>query len=204
MEMLTNWITQIIIFILVATIIDLLIPNLSMGKYIKLVLGLILILILLSPIFSLFNLDFEQAVGNTYQSLFETGGEMEQVQDSIELQKSEIESTHDAYILEEMAVQLISLTDEALQTEYDAKITDIDFIFTDEAEKTYEGLDEVIVYLEKSTTREGEIKPVEDIVITGKEEQELEEADEPIIDLLRDRWELQDKKITVYWEGGAS
>ncbi|WP_336253647.1 stage III sporulation protein AF [Oceanobacillus sp. SE10311] len=202
--MLTNWITQIIIFILVATIIDLLIPNLSMGKYIKLVLGLILILILLSPIFSLFNLDFEQAVADTYRSIFDTGGEMEEVQDSIELQKSEIESTHDAYILEEMAVQLTSLTDEALQTEYDARITDISFVFADEAEKTYEGLDEVIVYLEKSTAREGQIKPVEKIVINAEEDQELEEADEPIVELLRDRWELQDKKITVYWEGGAS
>lgn len=202
--MLTNWITQIIIFILVATIIDLLIPNLSMGKYIKLVLGLILILILLSPIFSLFNLDFEQAVADTYRSIFDTGGEMEEVQDSIELQKSEIESTHDAYILEEMAVQLTSLTDEVLQTEYDARITDISFVFADEAEKTYEGLDEVIVYLEKSTTREGQIKPVEKIVINAEEDQELEEADEPIVELLRDRWELQDKKITVYWEGGAS
>lgn len=204
MEFISDWITQIIIFILLATIIDLLTPNLAMSKYIKLVLGLILILILLTPIFSLFNLDFEGAINNNYRNLFEMDGEMERMESSIEMQKSEIESTHDAYILEEMAVQLKSLTNEELLDEHDAHITDINFQFEDETTKTYEGLTEVIVYLEKGADWEGNIKPIEQIVINSSEIEEDGEMDESIIELLRDKWELEDKKITIHWEGGTS
>jgi stage III sporulation protein AF len=125
----------------------------------------------------------------------------------MELQKDEIESTHDAYILEEMAVQLRSLAMKELEEEYEATITAIDFVFADESNKTYEELEEVIVYLEKSKDREGQIKPVEEIIINSRErntDTEITEEDEPIIELLRDRWELRDKEIRIYWEGGTS
>lgn len=203
MEFISAWITQIILFIIVATIIDLMVPDLSMKKYIKLVLGLVLILLLLQPIFSLFQLDFEAAIGDAYTTVFETDSEIERMKNSIEMQKNEIESTYDAYILEEMAVQLKSLTDEALLEEFQVQITAIDFVFEDEEEKTYEGLVEVIVYLEPSVAGYGQVEPIEEIII-GAETEDVETDDEAIITLLRDTWELKDKQITVIWEGGTS
>lgn len=203
MEFISAWITQIILFIIVATIIDLMVPDLSMKKYIKLVLGLVLILLLLQPIFSLFQLDFEAAIGDAYTTVFETDSEIERMENSIEMQKNEIESTYDAYILEEMAVQLKSLTDEALLEEFQVQITAIDFVFEDEEEKTYEGLVEVIVYLEPSVAGYGQVEPIEEIII-GAETEDVETDDEAIITLLRDTWELRDKQITVIWEGGTS
>ncbi len=203
MEFISAWITQIILFIIVATIIDLMVPDLSMKKYIKLVLGLVLILLLLQPIFSLFQLDFEAAIGDAYTTVFETDSEIERMKNSIEMQKNEIESTYDAYILEEMAVQLKSLTDEALLEEFQVQITAIDFVFEDEEEKTYEGLVEVIVYLEPSVAGYGQVEPIEEIII-GAETEDVETDDEAIITLLRDTWELRDKQITVIWEGGTS
>lgn len=203
MEFISAWITQIILFIIVATIIDLMVPDLSMKKYIKLVLGLVLILLLLQPIFSLFQLDFEAAIEDAYTTFFETDSEIERMENSIEMQKNEIESTYDAYILEEMAVQLKSLTDEALLEEFQVQITAIDFVFEDEEEKTYEGLVEVIVYLEPSVAGYGQVEPIEEIII-GAETEDVETDDEAIITLLRDTWELKDKQITVIWEGGTS
>lgn len=203
MEFLTEWIAQIIIFILLATIIDLLIPNLGMIKYIKLVIGLILILILLSPVFTLFKLDIEGALKQTYSEVFEYEGTVDKVKDSIEMQKNEIELTHDAYILEEMVVQLKSLVDDSLRKNHQAEIADISFVFQEGASLSYEGLEEVIVYLKKSTDREGEIQTVEEVVIHTGGEKEIED-DEAIIKLLRETWELEDKIITVYWEGGTS
>lgn len=203
MEFISAWITQIILFIIVATIIDLMVPDLSMKKYIKLVLGLVLILLLLQPIFSLFQLDFEAAIEDAYTTFFETDSEIERMENSIEMQKNEIESTYDAYILEEMAVQLKSLTDEALLEEFQVQITAIDFVFEDEEEKTYEGLVEVIVYLEPSVAGYGQVEPIEEIII-GAETEDVETDDEAIITLLRDTWELRDKQITVIWEGGTS
>ena len=204
MEFLTEWITQIIIFILLATIIDLLIPNLATKKYIKLVVGLILILILLTPIFTLFKLDIEGALNQTYSELFEQEGTNDIVKDSIEMQKNEIELTQDAYILEEMVVQLKTLANESLREHHQAEITDIFFEFHDQSPLSYEGLEEVIVYLQKVGDEEGTIQTVEEVVINTDAEEEAADDNESIIQLLRESWELTDKKITVHWEGGTS
>lgn len=204
MEFLTEWITQIIIFILLATIIDLLIPNLATKKYIKLVVGLILILILLTPIFTLFKLDIEGALNQTYSELFEQEGTNDIVKDSIEMQKNEIELTQDAYILEEMVVQLKTLANESLREHHQAEITEIFFEFHDQSPLSYEGLEEVIVYLQKAVVEEGTIQTVEDVVINTGVEEEAADDNDSIIQLLRESWELTDKKITVHWEGGTS
>ena len=203
MEFITDWIAQIIIFILLATIIDLLIPNIGMKKYIKLVIGLILILILLAPIFALFKLDIESALKHTYSTVFEQEGSLEKVNDAIEMQKSEIEMTHDAYILEEMVVQLKSLANESLNEHHQAEISNIEFVFNDDTAMSYEGLEEVIVYLQESTAEEGGIRTVEEVVIGASDKEKIKDDDE-IINQLRESWELTDKKITVYWEGGTS
>ncbi|MCY8267765.1 stage III sporulation protein AF, partial [Bacillus haynesii] len=44
MEFLTEWLTNIILFILMAIVIDMLLPNSSMQKYAKMVISLLLML----------------------------------------------------------------------------------------------------------------------------------------------------------------
>ena len=56
MSFLTSWISNIIIFILLATVIDMLLPNSSLQKYAKMVIGLLLIAIIITPILSLFQI----------------------------------------------------------------------------------------------------------------------------------------------------
>ncbi|UHA72873.1 stage III sporulation protein AF [Paenibacillus sp. 481] len=55
MDWLTQWLKEIIMVILLAAFIDLLMPNRTMQRYVKLVLSLIILLTLLSPILKLFN-----------------------------------------------------------------------------------------------------------------------------------------------------
>ncbi|CDQ39694.1 MULTISPECIES: stage III sporulation protein AF [Virgibacillus] len=206
MEMLIDWVTQIILFLLLAAIIDLIIPSGSMKKYIKLVVGLILILILLKPIFFLFNIDIKSALEASIDRVEEGRIEEESMENLIESQKNEIDGTQDAYILEQMAVQLNDLAEQPLQEEFQTEIRDIQFLFANEQEMTFENLDEVIVYLRESNDGEGAVSIVDDVVIntdnpdTAKENEQNEE----IKALLKDVWELEDKKLTLQWEGGAS
>src|SRR5690625_7633178 len=58
--------------------------------------------------------------------------------------KKEIQASQDAYILEEMAVQLKTLAEDPLLENYQAVITNIDFEFSTEEKNTYEDLEEVI------------------------------------------------------------
>ena len=60
MSFLSSWISNIIIFILLATVIDMLLPSSSLQKYTKMVIGLLLIAIIITPILSLFQTNFEQ------------------------------------------------------------------------------------------------------------------------------------------------
>lgn len=87
MEVIIQWVTQIILFIILAAIIDLLIPVDSMKKYVKLAVGLILILILLKPVFYLFNTDIEQAVETSINELDQAYSQDGNIENQIEFQK---------------------------------------------------------------------------------------------------------------------
>ncbi|WP_085991934.1 stage III sporulation protein AF [Oceanobacillus senegalensis] len=206
MELIIQWVTQIILFIILATIIDLLIPQTAMKKYIKLVVGLILILILLKPVFYVLSIDIEKALSSSFQQISETTNQNNSVENLIEFQKNEIENTQDAYILEQMAVQLIDIAGDPLKEEFQLEITDVQFTFNDAKDKTYEDLKEVIVYLKDFEEGEGEDSLVEDVVINTDEPVPKKEDrhDEKIKNLLKEVWELHDKQITIYWEGGSS
>ena len=62
MEFIKEWVTNIILFILFATVIDMVLPNSKFQKYTKMVAGLLLIAIILTPIFKLFTYDFEETM----------------------------------------------------------------------------------------------------------------------------------------------
>ncbi|SFX06210.1 stage III sporulation protein AF [Thermoactinomyces sp. DSM 45891] len=52
-EWMGDWLKQIILLVLVATFLDMLLPSNSMEKYVKLVMGLLILMAILSPIFKL-------------------------------------------------------------------------------------------------------------------------------------------------------
>ncbi|HLR66422.1 stage III sporulation protein AF [Virgibacillus alimentarius] len=207
MDVITQWVTQIIVFILLATIIDLIIPATSMKKYIKLVVGLILILIFLKPVFYLFNINIHQSLETAYSQLYEEEMENQDIENQIKMQKNEIQASQDAYILEEMTVQLKNLAKDPLREIHQAEITDIQFEFSKKEKVSYEDLEKVIVYLQELKNGEGEVNTVENIQINTEEPLE-DEKDEQMIEemeaLLRDTWDLNNKKLKIIWEGGTS
>ncbi|MGP4107306.1 stage III sporulation protein AF [Virgibacillus sp. L01] len=209
MEILTQWVTQIIIFLLLASIVDLLIPATSMKKYIKLVVGLILILIFLKPLFYLFDFDAQQALERSYSQIMNQQIEGERVESSIKMQKSEILESQNAYILEQTVVQLKELAKKPLQEDYQVEISDIKFPQTEhsaETELSIENLDEVIVFLAESDKEEGSVSAVDDIVIsTDKPVTNDKKVDVNGIKLLlQDTWEIDTKKLTILWKGGTT
>lgn len=73
MAFLTEWITNIVIFIMLAMIVDMLLPDSSMRKYVKLVTGLLLITIVITPVFKLFSADVEDLIAAFFDPHDETG-----------------------------------------------------------------------------------------------------------------------------------
>ncbi|ASK63231.1 stage III sporulation protein AF [Virgibacillus phasianinus] len=209
MDAIVQWITQIIIFMLLATIVELLIPATSMKKYIKLVIALILILIFLKPIFYLFHIDVKEALTASYERLENYNADEKDMKSLIEFQKNEIQDKQSAYIEEQMAVQLIDLAKTPLLESYQAAITNIEFSFASEktpTRKEFEDLEEVIVYIKHAEESEEGVNIVDEVVINtntpkrNKDSPELEEIE----NLLRDVWEIENKEVTVIWKGGTT
>lgn len=95
------------------------------------------------------------------------------------------------------------IAEESLKEEFAVEITSIDFQFAVTDSLTYEDLTEVIVYITESEPGEGAMNTVEDVVIEWdhEEEEHAEESFQEIENSLRELWEIEDKEITVYWEG---
>jgi len=208
MDLLIQWVTQIVIFIILATIIDMLVPSSSMQKYVRLVAGLVLLLLLLQPIFSLFQIDINRSINASIEEVNQELEDQSSEENLTNLKKSEIEKVQDAYILEQMAVQLTELANEPLAENYQVTITDIQFTFRDNGNIAYEGLEEVIVYLDDSNSGEGATDAVDDIVIDGDTSEQAggEEPEElgEVKELLREIWELDGQKLLIKWEGGKT
>ena len=62
MSFLMNWVSQIVLFIFLATIVSLLIPKNSHEKVIKLVFGLIVFLLFLHPLKMIFQVEPDQII----------------------------------------------------------------------------------------------------------------------------------------------
>lgn len=119
MSFLTEWITNIIVFILLAVVIDLLLPNSSMQKYAKMVISLLLIIVIINPIFKLFSKDMNDVLS---EFTITSASENENTKNLIEFQKKEIQASQRAYILKQMAVQMKTMADEELVDKYDVMI----------------------------------------------------------------------------------
>ncbi|MEO3944388.1 stage III sporulation protein AF [Gorillibacterium sp. CAU 1737] len=72
MAWLSSWIKEIIVVVLLATFADMLLPNKSMQRYVKTVIGLFLLMILLTPVLHLFRMNWD--TDRLLQSIREQSG----------------------------------------------------------------------------------------------------------------------------------
>lgn len=203
MEFLIEWVTNIILFILLATVIDMLLPNTSMQKYTKMVTGLLLIAIILTPIFKLISKDFETAMAQIPS--FQNPGE-KNMENLIELQKKEIQASNHAYILETMAVQLEKGVEEELMEQFGLEIAKIELTTKDDSQESFpENLEMVTVRLKEPETKVTTVEAVQPVSIdteTTLPSKDQTEESEKVAAFLSQQWNVSDKVIEVSVEGG--
>lgn len=207
MEFIKEWITNIILFVLLATVIDMLLPNSNLQKYTKMVTGLLLIAVILTPIFKLISSDFEESMAKI--SVW-NNNESKNIENLIENKKTEIQSTQQAYILETMAVQLEKDAKEELMDQYGLTIAKIDFLMNEDDQQAFpENLEKVIVKLEQPNSAAEAVEVVEPVDIStsnplpAKRANENEYAD--IASLLSQKWDIREQTIEIEMvEGGKT
>lgn len=210
MDFLTDWITNILLFILLAVVVELLLPQTSLQKYVKMVIGLLLISIILNPIFKLFSSDLEDLIKNA-NVLFEKDVNTN-IENSIENQKVDIQADQNAYILEQTAVQLVEMTEKELMDTFNYQFRNVELV-VDENYRSYlqpedvmENLSSIQVSLQEAAEEKPVVKQVDEVRINLSEPYETEfKLDiEPIARFLADKWEVDKELLAISFERGQN
>ncbi len=204
MDFIKEWITNIILFVLLATVIDMLLPSSKLQKYTKMVTGLLLIAVILTPILKILSSDFEEAFASV--PVFEASGE-KNMENLIEMKKKEIQASSDAYILEQTAVHMKQDAEEELMEQYGLEIANIDILVDESSDQAFpDNLKKVMIQLKANDAEAEAVEVVQTVEInTGKplpsSRAEYEDA-EGIASLLAQKWNVDAKSIEVLVEGG--
>ncbi|MCM3797178.1 stage III sporulation protein AF [Caldibacillus thermoamylovorans] len=207
MEFLTSWITNIILFILLAVIVELLLPQTGLQKYVKMVLGLLLIIIFLTPVFKLFSVDIDNLLNTATGKL---GEEKISLENSIEKQKIEIQKDQHAYILEQTAVQLEEMTEKELMKQFDYQFAHIQLNVSDtigltnSIEDILDNIESIHVTLIDKQEADQTVMNVEEVnVQLGEQKSDFHEADmNSIASFLAKKWGVDRDIVQITIERG--
>ncbi len=204
MEFFIHWVSNIIVYILVATVIMMLIPNTGLAKYVRFVASLLLIVMMLQPIFQLFRVNIKEVLAGYQSKTYEANGE---IKNEINNKKNEIQEAERAYILKQMAVQMKKDVEKSFTKEFEQVITNVDLQVKDGVNtvKTAQDFSKVIVYVGPKKDETSNVEPVQEVSINT--DQPVQTDDEKIKQqelqtFLANKWELKDKQIEVKMEGG--
>ncbi|GIN19960.1 MAG TPA: stage III sporulation protein AF [Bacillus bacterium] len=205
MQLISEWVINIVMFILLAMIVDMLLPDTAIKKYVKLVVGLLLISIVVTPIFQFLSIDFDKAMDS-----FLTGQNNPDItsQKNAEEKKREIETSQHAYILEQMAVQLKEKAEKEMIENHGMIITDIDISSTSspaqDPESILETIKKITVHIDQYTTKD-RVAEVEQVSIQIKDQTGNDTAvqEEKIRLMLASEWDVPESKIELVAKGGT-
>ncbi|MFK3937190.1 stage III sporulation protein AF [Alkalihalobacillus sp. NPDC078783] len=203
--MLTGWITGLVLLIMLAIILEMLLPNSSMRGYVKMVISLLILVAMLKPVLSLFTMDSDEWVRNLQASdPYETNS----IESQINLQKSGLEEVRAAYISEQVADQLVEQAEETMRDTYSLEFASVEVLQEtgqggqedEEAVEIHAVVRESEEQMEEQTTTR-EIQTVR--VDLSKQPNEEETVDLlPVKKYLSESWEIPESKIMLYLEGG--
>ncbi|UTR09465.1 stage III sporulation protein AF [Evansella sp. LMS18] len=209
MSMVTAWITNIILLILFATVLELILPNSKMQRYVKLVVGLMLLMVMLQPLLSVFQADPEELLAEISSAAsMNTSGDSS----LLDSKKMDIEEVQLAYISEQMAVQLKEQAADAVREKFEVVMKEVTVNIQDYPENEEElknFLTEIVVHLESPgeevDERGVEIINIDPVEINKEPLTEAAEASDrltrEIQAFLGELWSMPEEKIHVLVNG---
>jgi len=198
-----HWITQIIMLIMLAIVLEMLLPNDSFKRYVHMVIGLVLIVALLSPIMKLFNTPAEEILKSIHLPQQE-----DPLKKSINDNKKVIESNLTSYIQQQTAVQMKNYVQKELMARFHVAIEDIEPEIT--PDKTDAPVASVKVVLGQAASDETihNVEPVKEvhIAVTEQKSSKNDSSEERIgqnvkvRQFLAEKWGLSPEQIALQWK----
>lgn len=177
-EWLSSWLKQIILLVLIATFLDLLLPNNAMDRYVKLVMGLLIIMAILSPLLQLIhsNLDLSSlALSDKY----ENGKQMDSVE-QIKERSTNLKKSQEAFVQTEVESSLGQTVTQEITQQFPVEVIQTNVQIQNPKEKNARIKKvQVMARLKPSITQgtSQEMKPVEPVIISNHSIQTAENRD---------------------------
>ncbi|MCP8967056.1 stage III sporulation protein AF [Ectobacillus ponti] len=204
MEFLTEWIRNIILFLLLATVMHMILPNSGMQKYVKFVVSLLLIVLILTPLFKLLRTDVGEVIASFNSKTYANGTNVENL---IDAKKKEIQASQRAYILQQMAVQLKEQVADKVQGEYGMSVVKLHITAPDgkdiSSEQDVQSIAVTVAKADKRPRAVEAVKPVEIDTAKPRSRQVDNQTAKEIQQFLAKEWQLDAGKIQVQTEGGT-
>ncbi|MDF2556393.1 MAG: spoIIIAF [Bacillales bacterium] len=194
MQLLKEFITNFVVFMLIAIILDMLVPSSSFKKYTKLVIGLLLISLMLTPILQIFNTDFQSLLS---QKIALSNHKFDNtLATKIKDSERDINLANRAYILEQMAVQLKKDAEGELMKTFHYSINDVQIEMKNETcSMTADNINAVRVFVREGGQDVQLVEPVE--VSFDDSKANKGKIEKEIHDFLEKKWGLNKNIIFV-------
>lgn len=217
-----EWVKHIVLLILMATFLDLILPNSSMRKYVKLVVGFLLILLILSPILQLFKLDQDRLL-LTIDQILEKKNRPLTLQ--MEQEQSRIKVGQDQAIIDEVIVKWSEEIKVGIEKDFDVVVQHVtldlqrsgDQIDIDELTLQIEQIPKKESESEQGKDQEGkspstvkEVEPIQPVMIqindsrNKRKDQDMisdeqKKIEKEVLTYLNDEWNISVDKIYFAW-----
>lgn len=149
MDWFIDWITQIVLFLLLAMVADTLLPSGLMRKYARLVMSILLLLIFLGPLLQVLQVDPDEVMRVANEQMNQEVNAYE-LDEDIEKKKSEILKGQGAYKLEQVTQALQKELEPQLKKEQDVTLLNVEMSFQGE-QYDMESLDKLMVTLSQQS-----------------------------------------------------
>lgn len=180
-----------------------LLPNSNLQKYVKFVVSLLLVVLILTPLFKLFQTDIQDVIANASQNKYMANGSIE---NKISEKKKEIQASQRAYILEQMAVQMKKQVGKELEEQYGMAVKSLQIKVPEDKKevKSQQDIQSVVVSLQANErSQAGAIETIRKVEINSKEPQKKSEQNTAEMkQFFSTKWQLEENKIKIQVEGG--
>lgn len=167
MEFLKGWIINIIFIVVLASLIELLLPSSTMKKYVNVIIGMIIIIVILTPIISVINRNLDMDV-NVFNSFYKLNAQSSRLINQLNSSKD-----NEIFIVEYKKRLSDSLRD-YIKKEFSFD-SDVDLVINEDlSSQNFGMINSVSIKLKRS---DGNVVPIEKVEIGSREEKTKEKPE---------------------------
>ena len=190
----TDWLENVIAFLLLAAVVDLLMPSNRFQQYAKVVIGLLLLFVMLQPLWKVLSVNIEEQLSKWADSTITD----QQAATAATSKQSSLESSKELFILKESEQQLQALVENDLKQTFDKQIVDINIQVGKWENSLPKSIERIDVYIASFSSNTGE-QYIKEITIDSSNQTEADQKEErELASFLSKKWNIPTEQLNIH------